>query len=786
VALPAITDGQIALDPVNRIFYYLDSNGVLVNSSLNLLQASDTSIVTEENLTVNNITVLGNTTVIDSTVTTIKDPIMTLGGTTAPTLDDNKDRGIEFRWHDGTSAKVGFFGFDDSSGKFTFIPDATNASEVFSGSIGEIAAKINWDNILNKPTFVNSITGTANEINVDASTGNVIISLPATAALNISGTAAGWTTPRRITLAGDLDGNVIIDGGSDVTLTANIVSDSVTLGTDTTGNYVASLIAGTDITIVDGTGEQSQPIIGVTPNSYDVYGSASTAQTNAAADASTKATTAYNNAVTYIDNQLSSFDINDLSDVTITSVDTNQFLKYNGTNWINDSLDLSDFTDTFEVTSPTSNQALLWDSTQNRWMNKVLPELITGTSFTHIIGNGTDTTIPVTHSLNSANVVVSVTKLDVATNKFQVLYVAWQITNSNVVTFFFDTAPAADSVKVSIFASVQSTSVQPSSLAGLVEDVAISGSLNSNQSLFYNGSKWVNRKLSLNTDISNLSISSPVEGQTIKYNGSNWINAEFTKSMVGLGNVDNTADLDKPVSTAVQAALDLKADLNSPTFTGTVSGITKSMVGLGNVANTADLDKPVSTAVQAALDLKADLNSPTFTGTVSGITKSMVGLGSVANTADLDKPVSTAVQAALDLKADLNAVFTTSNFQDASVTTAKIADNAITSAKIADATIDEKTENYTLELTDKNKFVKMSVAGANTVTVPTNASVAWPVGSQIHIIQYGTGKTQVIPVSGTVTIYATPGTYLRARYSSATLLKCDTNTWLLTGDLSDS
>jgi len=37
-----------------------------------------------------------------------------------------------------------------------------------------------------------------------------------------------------------------------------------------------------------------------------------------------------------------------------------------------------------------------------------------------------------------------------------------------------------------------------------------------------------------------------------------------------------------------------------------------------------------------------------------------------------------------------------------------------------------------------------------------------------------------------VTIYATPGTYLRARYSSATLLKCDTNTWLLTGDLSDS
>ena len=151
---------------------------------------------------------------------------------------------------------------------------------------------------------------------------------------------------------------------------------------------------------------------------------------------------------------------------------------------------------------------------------------------------------------------------------------------------------------------------------------------------------------------------------------------------------------------------------------------------------------------------------------------------------------------------------TTAKILDSNVTTAKIADSAITSAKIADgaivnadvnasaaidlgkladATIDEKSASYTLALTDKNKFIKMSVTStANTVTVPTNASVAFPIGSQIHIIQYGTGKTQVIPVSGTVTIYATPGAYLRAQYSSATLLKCDTNIWMLMGDLSAS
>jgi hypothetical protein len=54
------------------------------------------------------------------------------------------------------------------------------------------------------------------------------------------------------------------------------------------------------------------------------------------------------------------------------------------------------------------------------------------------------------------------------------------------------------------------------------------------------------------------------------------------------------------------AALDLKANISSPTFTGTVGGITATMVGLGNVNNTSDLSKPISTLTQAALDLKED------------------------------------------------------------------------------------------------------------------------------------------------------------------------------------
>ena len=99
------------------------------------------TITSTGNITVGgNLTVNGTTTTVNSTTTTLDDPIMTLGGDTAPASDDNKDRGIEFRWHNGTTAKAGFFGFDDSTGYMTFIPDAVNSSEVFSGTMGDIQA----------------------------------------------------------------------------------------------------------------------------------------------------------------------------------------------------------------------------------------------------------------------------------------------------------------------------------------------------------------------------------------------------------------------------------------------------------------------------------------------------------------------------------------------------------------------------------------------------------------------------------------------------------------------
>ena len=91
------------------------------------------------NLTVDgNLTINGTTTTVNSTTVTVDDPIFVVGGDSAPGSDDNKDRGMEFRWHDGSSAKLGFFGFDDSTGKFTFVPEATDSGSIISGTKGNL------------------------------------------------------------------------------------------------------------------------------------------------------------------------------------------------------------------------------------------------------------------------------------------------------------------------------------------------------------------------------------------------------------------------------------------------------------------------------------------------------------------------------------------------------------------------------------------------------------------------------------------------------------------------
>ena len=144
-----------------------------------------------------------------------------------------------------------------------------------------------------------------------------------------------------------------------------------------------------------------------------------------------------------------------------------------------------------------------------------------------------------------------------------------------------------------------------------------------------------------------------------------------TKAQVGLGNCDNTSDVDKPISiaqsdefTRIEGLVnDAQSDVDTHIArVDNPHGVTAVQVGLGNVDNTADVDKPISTAQSKELARIEGLITAAQ-GDTSGhaartdnphsVTKTQVGLGNVDNTSDADKPISTATQTALDKKADL-------------------------------------------------------------------------------------------------------------------------------------
>jgi hypothetical protein len=96
---------------------------------------------------------------------------------------------------------------------------------------------------------------------------------------------------------------------------------------------------------------------------------------------------------------------------------------------------------------------------------------------------------------------------------------------------------------------------------------------------------------------------------------------------------------------------------------------------------------------------------------------------------------------------------------------------------------DKKATSYTLVLGDAYELIEMEVSSANTLTIPTNASVPFPLGTQILVSQLGTGQTTITP-SGGVTLRSSGGkTKTSAQYSMCTLIKRGTNEWYLSGDI---
>lgn len=192
-------------------------------------QGSDIATFTGGVTVSGNLVVNGTTTTVNSTTVTIDDPIFTLGGDTAAESDNNKDRGIEFNYYDG-SAKKGFFGYDDSARIFTALVSATNSSEVFSGSYAD--ARFGSTRVSSLQIGATTVSSTAAEL-------NILDGVTSTAAeLNILDGVTSTTAELNIldgvtSTAAELN---ILDGVTSTAAEINLIDGNTSRGTTAVAN----------------------------------------------------------------------------------------------------------------------------------------------------------------------------------------------------------------------------------------------------------------------------------------------------------------------------------------------------------------------------------------------------------------------------------------------------------------------------------------------------------------------------------------------------------------------
>ena len=202
------------------------SIGTGISGTAITLGHGTSEVTVADNLTVaGDMTVNGTTTTVNSTTLTVDDPIITLGGDSAPGSDDNKDRGVEFRYHDGSCARIGFFGYDDSASVFTGLTVATNSSEVFSG------------------TVMNAVFGTIGGTLTTAAQTN-ITSLGTLGSIDINGGAVDGVTIGTNAAATELQVDYINANASTVTITDS--SDTGDLASLAVTTHGATTLTTTD------------------------------------------------------------------------------------------------------------------------------------------------------------------------------------------------------------------------------------------------------------------------------------------------------------------------------------------------------------------------------------------------------------------------------------------------------------------------------------------------------------------------------------------------------------
>jgi hypothetical protein len=243
---------------------------------------------------------------------------------------------------------------------------------------------------------------------------------------------------------------------------------------------------------------------------------------------------------------------------------------------------------------------------------------------------------------------------------------------------------------------------------------------------------------------------------------------------------------------AVESVLLIKAPNASPTFTGVPIAPTAAVdTNTTQLATTAYVVGQGYLKSAIASSTYAPLASPTFTGVPAAPTATLgTNTTQVATTAFVAAGLAALVT--LPTQTGNSGKFLGTNGSAASWN--NIAQSDVTglstilsglSTTYAPVLLTTTTASvsYTLTLTDNYKVVEISNASANTLTVPLNSSVAFPVGTQITIIQTGAGQTTITPAGGVTINSISSALKIMGQWGSATLIKRATDTWVAVGAL---
>ena len=227
--------------------------------------------------------------------------------------------------------------------------------------------------------------------------------------------------------------------------------------------------------------------------------------------------------------------------------------------------------------------------------------------------------------------------------------------------------------------------------------------------------------------------------------------------------------------TDLQSALDLKEDVIAAGTTAqyyrgdkTFRDLDKTAVGLPNVDNTSDANKPVSTATQTALDLKADLAGATFTGAVSATNLSGTNTG--------DQDIS-------GIATNTTAISTKLSTTGGAMTGAITGNISIQGFR---PYLRETTTARTLSLTDAGTFISAENVGGTEVTIPINETVAFTQGTEIDFIQKTEGALAIAGDTGVTLNgeLASAGTVtVTAQWGGVTIKKIAEDEWIAVGKI---